>query len=233
MTLLLLIRHGHTPTAGKVLTGWERGVHLTDPGREQADSLVGRLEGLRIEAIYSSPLERCRETAAPLSRARGLPVRPRRDLIEVGYGDWTGRSIRQLARTRLWRSVQSTPSAVRFPGGESLVEVQARAVREVRRIAERHPDSTVAVVTHADVVRLLLAHFAGLHLDLYQRLEVEPVSISAVVLRDGSVRVLKVNDTGDLRSLGPRPSGRRRPRPAVAQSAEGRAPIGRARRRVP
>ena len=214
MTLLLLIRHGHTPTAGKVLTGWERGIHLTERGREQAEALVRRLDGIPIAAVYSSPLERCRETAAPLARHRGLPIQARRDLIEVGYGDWTGRSIRQLARTKLWRSVQHTPSAVRFPGGESLQEVQARAMDELRRMAEAHPDATVAVVTHADVVRLALAQFAGIHLDLYQRLAVEPASVSTVALSDGLPRIVKVNDTGDLSSLvpAPRPATRRKVR---------------------
>lgn len=216
MTLLLLVRHGHTPTAGKVLTGWEEGVHLTERGREQAEDLVRRLEDLPVRAIYSSPLERCLETAAPLARARGLEVEVRRELIEVGYGEWTGRSIRQLARTKLWRSVQHTPSAVRFPGGESLHEVQARATDAVRRVAEAHPNDTVAVVTHADVVRLVLADLAGVHLDLYQRWSVEPASVSAVALHDGSPRILKVNDTGGLASLapGPRPPGR--PRGKVA-----------------
>lgn len=203
MTLLLLIRHGHTPTAGKVLTGWERGVHLSPHGREQAEALPGRLDGIPIAAVYSSPLERCRETAAPLARARGLAIHTRRELIEVGYGEWTGRSIRQLARTNLWRSVQHTPSAVRFPGGESLEEVQTRATDEIRKIAAAHQDAAVAVVTHADVVRLALAQFAGVHLDLYQRLSVEPASVSAVSLSDHSPRILKVNDTGDLSSLVP------------------------------
>ena len=203
MTLLLLVRHGHTPTAGKVLTGWQRGVHLTTRGREQAEALLGRLDGVPVSAIYSSPLERCRETAAPLARAKGLHVHARRDLIEVGYGDWTGRSIRQLARTKLWRSVQHTPSAVRFPDGEALYEVQARAVEAVRAIEAENPDAVVAVVTHADVVRLLLAHFAGVHIDLYQRFVVEPGSVSAVATFDGYPRILKVNDTGDLRDLVP------------------------------
>lgn len=217
MTLLLLVRHGHTPTAGKVLTGWERGVHLTERGRAQAEALVPRLEGIGVDAIYSSPLERCRETAAPLARTRALEVRARRGLIEVGYGDWTGRSIRQLARTKLWRSVQHTPSAVRFPGGESLREVQARAVDAVRDIARQHPNGTAVVVTHADVVRLVLADLAGVHLDLYQRWIVEPCSVSAVALHDGAPRIVKVNDTGDLSSLVPPALPRRSPRrPKVA-----------------
>ncbi len=209
MTLVLLIRHGDTPTAGKILTGWTRGIHLSERGRAQAEALVGRLEGLPLEAIYSSPLERCRETAAPLAKARGLPVRLRRDLLEVNYGEWSGRSIRQLARTKAWRAVQRTPSAVRFPGGESLPQVQARAVDAVRDVARVHEGGVVAVVTHADVVRLALAGLLGLPLDLYQRLAVNPCSISAVALGDAEVRVLRVNDTGELSSLVP-PRGRGR-----------------------
>ena len=139
MTVLLLVRHGHTDAAGKRLTGWAPGVRLNDRGREEAARLVTRLEGVPINAIYSSPLERCRETAAPLARDRGLPVAIRRDLLEVNYGDWTGRTISQLSRTKLWRTVQRTPSAVRFPGGESLLEVQARAASQASEIAAGTP----------------------------------------------------------------------------------------------
>ena len=210
MTVLLLVRHGQTPTAGKTLTGWQRGVHLTDRGREQADALVARLEGVPVAAIYSSPLERCRETAAPLAAARGLPVRVRRGLIETGYGDWTGRSIAQLRRTRLWRTLQRSPSAIRFPAGESLRDVQTRAVDETLAIAADHPNDVVVIVTHADVVRLALAHFAGMHVDLFERLTVEPGSVSAVAVHDGLARIVKVNDTGDL--LGLRPPRRARSR---------------------
>jgi len=210
MTVLLLVRHGQTPTAGKTLTGWQRGVHLTDRGREQADALVARLEGVPVAAIYSSPLERCRETAAPLAAARGLPVRVRRGLIETGYGDWTGRSIAQLRRTRLWRTLQRSPSAIRFPAGESLRDVQTRAVDETLAIAADHPNDVVVIVTHADVVRLALAHFAGMHVDLFERLAVEPGSVSAVAVHDGLARIVKVNDTGDL--LGLRPPRRARSR---------------------
>jgi len=210
MAVLLLVRHGHTPTAGKTLTGWQRGVHLTDRGREQADALVARLEGVPVAAIYSSPLERCRETAAPLAAARGLPVRVRRGLIETGYGDWTGRSIAQLRRTRLWRTLQRSPSAIRFPAGESLRDVQTRAVDETLAIAADHPNDVVVIVTHADVVRLALAHFAGMHVDLFERLAVEPGSVSAVAVHDGLARIVKVNDTGDL--LGLRPPRRARSR---------------------
>jgi probable phosphomutase (TIGR03848 family) len=201
MTMLVLIRHGHTDTAGKRLSGWTPGVHLSARGREQAERMVERLEGVKIDAIVSSPLERCRETAAPLARARRLPVRIRRAWIEVGYGDWTGRSISQLRRTRLWRTVMHAPSNVRFPGGESLLEVQARAVHAALDVAREHPRGMVAIVSHADVIRLLVAHVAGTHPDHLQRWSVDTGSISAVSLSDGVPRLLAVNDTGDLSFL--------------------------------
>ncbi len=201
MTVLLLIRHAQTDTAGKRLTGWERGVHLNDRGREQAAELVERLDGVPLRAVYASPLERCRETAASLARARGLQISARRGLLEVDYGDWTGRSIAALRRTKAWRALLQTPSRIRFPGGESMLGVQHRAVSEVEGIAARHPRDVVAVVSHADIVRLVLLHYAGLHLDGLHRLVVDPASVSVVALGDGPPRLLKVNDTGGLGSL--------------------------------
>ncbi|HEX6330502.1 MAG TPA: MSMEG_4193 family putative phosphomutase [Actinomycetota bacterium] len=201
MTVLLLIRHAHTDAAGKRLTGWARGVHLNDRGREEAEALADRLAQLPIRAVYSSPLERCRETAAPLARRLGLAVNTRRELIEVDYGEWTGRTISGVRRTRLWRTVQHMPSRVRFPGGESLLEVQTRASNEAERIAMAHPQDLVAVVSHADVVRVLLAHYLGMPLDGLQRLGVEPASVSVLALADGHARLVKVNDTGDLSAL--------------------------------
>ncbi len=204
MTLLLLVRHGHTDVAGRRLTGWLPGVHLSDRGREQAERLAERLDGVPIAAVYSSPLERCLETARPLAEARGLAVRGRDDLGEIRFGAWTDRTLAQLRRTKLWRAVQTAPSTVRFPDGESYLEVQDRALREVERIALAHPRDTVAVVSHADVIRLLLAHFAGIHPDLFQRLVVDPASVSVVALGDGPRVIHKVNDTGDLSALKPR-----------------------------
>jgi probable phosphomutase (TIGR03848 family) len=201
MATLLLVRHGHTDAAGKRLTGWAPGVHLSEDGRRQAERLVTRLHGIRVDTIVSSPLERCRETAAPLAKARGRRVVVRRAWIEVGYGDWTGRSISQLRRTKLWRRVMTTPSIVRFPGGERLLEVQARAVDAAFDLAAEHPRGTVVVVSHADVIRLLVAHLAGMHADHLQRLSVDTASITAVSLSDGVPRLLTVNDTGDLAVL--------------------------------
>lgn len=210
MTVLLLIRHAHTDAAGKRLTGWSRGVHLNPRGQREAEALADRLDGIPVDAIYSSPLERCRETVAPLARRRGLSIAARRGLLEVDYGDWTGRTISQLRRTKLWRSVQQVPSMVRFPSGESFLEVQARAVAELGRIAGAHPSGTVAVVTHADVVRLLIAHHAGMHMDHLQRLVVDPASVTVVAVSEGTTRLLKVNDTGGLETLRPRRRSRAR-----------------------
>jgi probable phosphomutase (TIGR03848 family) len=201
MATLLLVRHGHTDAAGKRLTGWAPGVHLDETGRRQAEHLVARLEGIRIDHIVSSPLERCRETAAPLAKARGHRVDVRRTWIEVGYGDWSGRSISQLRRTKLWRRVMSTPSNVRFPRGESLLEVQTRAAEAALELATEHPRGTVVVVSHADVIRLLVAHMAGMHADHLQRLSIDTASITAVSLNDGFPRLITVNDTGELAVL--------------------------------
>jgi probable phosphoglycerate mutase len=205
MTAVLLVRHGHTDAAGKRLTGWAPGVHLNETGRTQAEHLVERLDGIRVDAIYSSPLERCRETAAPLAKARRISVHVRRRLIETGYGEWTGRSIAQVRKTKLWRTVERVPSAMRFPGGESLLEVQARAVDEVNGIARDHPKGIVVVVSHADPIRLIIAQVAGADVDHLHRLVVDTCSITVVTLDDAVPRLLKVNDTGDLAGLRSRP----------------------------
>lgn len=203
MTVVLLIRHGMTRVTGTRLTGWAPGFHLSAQGREEAERVAERLGALPIRAVYSSPLERCRETAEPLARRLRLAVRVRPAVGEVRFGDWTGRTLAQLRRTKLWRNVQLVPSNVRFPGGESFLEVQERSVREVLRIAEAHRDTVVAVVSHADVIKLLLAHFAGIHQDAFQRLVVDPCSVSVVAIHDGMPRVVKVNDTGDLEHVVP------------------------------
>ena len=207
MALLFLIRHGLTDQTGKRLYGWTPGVHLSDRGRAQADDLALRMAPVRVNAIYSSPLERCRETAGPLASAAGLRVQVRRDLCEVDYGDWTGRPLAQLSRTKLWRSVQQTPSQVTFPGGESFLHVQERALRVVYEIAGRHPRGRVAIVSHGDVARLLISHLSGAHLDAFQRIVIDAGSVSVVALGQGTgpPRILRVNDTGSLDGFAGRP----------------------------
>jgi probable phosphoglycerate mutase len=201
--LLFLIRHAVTTHTGHRLSGWLPGIHLSEEGRRQVDALVERMRPVRLAAVYSSPLERCLETAKPLAASKRLRVRMRDDLGEVRYGAWEGKRMDVLARTKLWRTVQGRPSEVRFPGGETIRETQARAVSGVERIRAEHPNQPVAVSTHADVIRLLAAHYAGVHLDLYQRLSVAPASVSVLWLGGGGPRVLKLNETGSLAGLTP------------------------------
>lgn len=201
--LLYLIRHGLTSQTGRRLSGWLPGIHLSEEGRSQVGALVERLRPIRLTAIYSSPLERCVETAKPIAVSKKLRVRVRDGLGEVRYGTWEGKPMRVLARTKLWKTVQSRPSEARFPGGESIRETQARAVGAVERIRAENPGEPVAVATHADIIRLLAAHYAGVHLDLYQRVLVAPASVSVLWLGSGGPRILKLNDTGSLDGVAP------------------------------
>jgi broad specificity phosphatase PhoE len=188
-TLVLLVRHAVTPTTGKVLPGRARGLHLSEEGRRQAEGAARRLAALpRIAAVYSSPLERARETAAAIGRARGLAVRIERGLLESDIGAWTGAAIKRLMRRPEWLVVQRHPAGFRFPGGESFVE--------------RHRGRTIVVVSHADPIRVLLAHVLGVPLDLFQRLMIAPASISAVAFRPDGATVLTVNSVnGDVAAL--------------------------------
>lgn len=199
MTQLLLIRHGTNDMVGqKKLAGWLPDVHLNDEGRAQAQALSERLQHLPISAIYSSPLERTQETAEPLARAKSLPVQIREGLGEVRYGDWTGRPIEELSKDELWRVVQLYPSGMRFPGGDSMREMQARIVNELELIAADHPREIVAVVTHADLIKAALAHYLGVHFDLFQRISVSPASVSVVQLTRFGPFVVRINDDGPL-----------------------------------
>lgn len=214
MATLFLIRHGLTAQTGKILYGRLSGIGLDDRGRAQAEELVRRFDGVRLTALYSSPLERCVETVEPLAAAQRLAIVGRTDLEEMDAGSWTGRSLAQLRRTALWKTVQRQPSAFRFPdGGESFPEAQARAVAEVERIARRHRRGRVAVATHGDIVRIVVAHFLGTPLDGFQRIVVDTASVSVLALDGhGDARVLLVNDVGGLVRFGaapPRGAGRR------------------------
>jgi probable phosphomutase (TIGR03848 family) len=211
VTVVLLIRHGLTDATGSRLYGTTPGIHLSERGKEQAAQLAERLAGVKLAAVYSSPLERCVETAEPITRERRLEVQILSELGEVDYGEWTGRTFRMLRRTSLWRRVHEAPSSARFPGGQSLEEVRERGVRALETIAARHPRQVVAAVSHGDVIRLVLAHHAGIHIDLFHRLQADPASVSALSLGDGAPRVLRVNDTGTLTDVAP--PRRRRPPP--------------------
>jgi probable phosphoglycerate mutase len=198
-TLVLLVRHGKTRTTGRIRPGQARGLHLSDEGRRQADAVAERLGRLsRIAAIYASPLERARETAAPIARARRLAVRIDRDLADCDVGRWTGARITRLARTSEWQTVQRYPSGFRFPGGESFVQMQARMVAALARIVERHPGATVVAISHADPIKAAVAHALGAHLDLFQRIAIAPASVTAIAYRRDGPVVLATNTSGDL-----------------------------------
>jgi probable phosphomutase (TIGR03848 family) len=217
MRLLLLLRHAVTDQTGARLSGWTPGVHLSAAGREQAEGLAGRLEPVPLDAVYASPLERCQETAATVADAKGLKVATLEDAGEVRYGDWTGRTLKELAKEPLWKVVQTTPSAARFPEGESLFEMQTRAVLAVERLREAHPGQTVALCSHADVIKALVCHYLGMHLDLFQRVEVSPASVTAIAFRPAPALV-RLNDAGGTGDLVPPRRARRRRRGEAARA---------------
>jgi probable phosphoglycerate mutase len=199
--VILLIRHGENEyTRTGKLAGWTEGVSLNEAGRKQAQALVERLKDVPLTALYTSPLERAQETAAPLAAARGLTPIVRPGLGEVGFGEWTGKSLKRLARTKLWRVVQGLPSAMRFPGGESFRQAQLRFVDALAEIAQAHarPKDIVAVVAHSDPIKLAVAYHLGMPLDLFQRIQVSTASVTIVSLGRGAPSLVKLNDTGTL-----------------------------------
>ena len=202
-TVVLLVRHALTATTGAVLPGRAPGLHLSDEGRRQADAAARRLASLpKITALYASPLERARETAAAIGRTRGLAVRVERGLSELDVGAWTGRSLKRVARRPEWRAVQRHPSGFRFPRGESFTEMQARIVSALARLVERHAGAVLVAVSHADPIKAAVAHALGAHLDLFQRIAIGPASITAIAYRLEGPLVLTINSMdGDLAGL--------------------------------
>ena len=196
--LLFLVRHGLTPHTGDRLSGWLPGISLSEHGRAQVKALVERVRPVELDAVYASPLERCVETARPIASSKGLRVRIRDGLGEVHYGDWEGKRLRTLAKTKLWRQIMARPSEVRFPNGETIRETQHRAVNTIEELAAAHGRTPVAAVTHADVIRVVVAHYAGIPLDLYGRLVVAPASVTVLWIGSGEPRLMKMSDTVSL-----------------------------------
>lgn len=197
-TTVVLLRHATTASTGRRLGGWKPGVHLDAGGRAQAEAAARRLARLPVTAVYSSPLERTRETAAVVARTHGLRVRTERGLGEVDYGDWTDRPLSRLRSLALWRVVQQTPSRVAFPGGGTIRGAQVRAVDATERLAAAHPGGTLVLVSHADVIKAVVAHHLGMGLDLFQRLVISPASSTTILLPDGGhPLLLGLNDTSD------------------------------------
>ncbi|MFF7716483.1 MSMEG_4193 family putative phosphomutase [Streptomyces sp. NPDC007988] len=211
MATLILVRHGRSTanTAG-VLAGWTPGVALDERGTAQAAALPARLAGLTLAAAVTSPLQRCRETLQPLLDARpGLPLHSDDRIGECHYGEWSGRKLRELAGEPLMEVVQRHPSAAAFPGGESMRAMQGRAVDAVRdwntQIEEEHGEDAVYVMcSHGDIIKSLVADALGMHLDLFQRIHVEPCSVTAIRYTRLRPFLLRLGDTGDLDSLRPR-----------------------------
>jgi probable phosphoglycerate mutase len=201
--LLFLIRHAMTPVTGVKLAGWSP-VPLSQEGVRQAGAMAQRFASIQLDAIYSSPVERAVQTAKPLAAVKKMRLRIRPGLGEVRYGDWEGRPLKQLAKTQHWRDVIAHPSEGRFPGGEALRETSARVVAATAEVAAAHPNGAAAIVSHADGIKMILAHYAGIHLDLYARLAIGPASVSAVWVGNGAPRILKINDSGSLDELAPR-----------------------------
>lgn len=196
-TTVLFVRHGATPTTGKILPGRAPGLHLSDLGRAQAEVAAERIGLLdTVRAVYASPLERTRETAAPIAKACGLRVRTAPGLIECDFGDWTGRQIGVLARRNDWQTVQRVPSAFTFPNGESIAGMQLRMTQEAARLCAAHPGETIVAVSHADPIKALAAAALGTPLDLFQRIVISPCSITAVQYSATGPLVLAVNSTG-------------------------------------
>jgi probable phosphoglycerate mutase len=201
MMVMLLIRHAVNDWVGERLAGWTPGVNLNEEGRAQASALAQRLAEVPLAALYCSPLERTVETAQPLAKLNGLTVQVRENLGETRYGDWTGHDLKDLREEKLWPVVQVYPGGARFPGGESLREVQARMVVELDAIRDAHAGQVVAVVSHSDPIKLAVAHYAGLPLDLFQRLTISPASITAFAFSRFGPRLICLNHTERLPSF--------------------------------
>ncbi len=204
LTTVLLVRHGVTSTTGKVLPGRAPGLHLSDKGHEQAASVAERIGGLPKQpvAIYASPLERTRETAAPIGRALHQKVLIEKGLLECDFGDWTGKTLATLSKKPEWKTVQNAPSTFRFPNGESFIEMQSRMWTTIQRLVVKHAGETIVLVSHADPIKAAVTQAQGVALDLFQRTVISPCSVSILAFGHGSPIVLGVNNT-HLNELAP------------------------------
>jgi probable phosphomutase (TIGR03848 family) len=220
-TKLVLVRHAVTEQTGPMLTGRTPGVDLSEDGRNQAKALGDRLREVPVNAVYASPIERTTQTAEAVAAHHGLAVRPLPGVIEADYGEWTGGKLVDLAKTDLWKTVQRAPSRARFPNGESLAEMQSRMVTALEAVVADHPGEVVVVVSHADPIKAAIAHYTGLHLDLFQRLAVSPASVTVFELSGYGATLVKCNDTGDLDELRPKPETDTKKGPDASEETDG------------
>jgi probable phosphomutase (TIGR03848 family) len=210
-TRLILVRHAVTAHTGPLLSGRMPGIDLSEKGVGQAEAAATRLAALPIAAIYASPIERTTQTARCIAAHHHLDVLPLPGVIEADYGDWTGGKISDLAKTDEWKVVQVAPSRAQFPGGESIRAMQARMVDALDAVVAAHPNETVVVVSHADPIKSAIAHYTGMHLDLFQRLHVSPASATVLDFHAYGVLLVKCNDTGGLEDLLPEPETKPEP----------------------
>lgn len=196
MCTFLLIRHGSHDYLDKRIVSWMPGVHINEEGRAQAQRLGETLAGSGVAALYSSPLERAIETAAPIARRLGLEIHTRDALGEVRFGEWTNLDFDTLNQDPRWHAFNRFRSGIRAPGGELMLEVQTRMVAEMERLRGEHAERTVAIVSHGDVIKAAVMHYLAMPLDLLQRIEISPASVSVIRVSDRGAKVLRVNAVG-------------------------------------
>lgn len=198
-TTVLLIRHGENEwTASHKLAGRTPNVHLNEYGREQAEALGKRLAQSRLDAIYASPLERTVETAEAIAKHHAIEIQTHDGLLEVDYGDWTGKKIKKLSKDPRWPVIQFYPSGAGFPGGETMYGMQTRFVQEINQLTAKHSGQIIAVVGHADLIKSAVAHYLGMHFDLFQRIVISTTSITTIMFSPMGPRVVCVNDTNHV-----------------------------------
>jgi probable phosphoglycerate mutase len=194
--IILLIRHAANDSIGSYIAGRRPGLHLNAEGIRQAEALAARLRPVRLDAIYSSPIERARETAEPIARGRELAVEIAESFIEVDYGEWSGTPLKELAEDPRWRQYGDVRSCTRIPGGDLMLEMQTRVVVGIERLRALHPKGAIAIVSHGDPIRAALAYFAGISIDLSLRLEISLASVSVLSFEGDYPRILGINNIG-------------------------------------
>jgi probable phosphoglycerate mutase len=200
MTTFYLIRHGNT-TAGNIISGRNRGYHLSDNGQMQAARLGERLSGVHFDAIYASPMERTQETAKAISEKHNMQPETLEKIIEVDFGDWTGKSFDELETIQKWKLFHTFRSGTRIPRGEHMIEIQMRMVSEIERLREKHPNGTVAIVSHGDPIRTAIVYYAGMPMDFMLRLNISTASVSIITVDDWGAQIQCINDTDEIPEL--------------------------------
>jgi probable phosphomutase (TIGR03848 family) len=198
MATFLLIRHGNTDMVGRVLAGRMPGVHLNEEGRTEAEELAQRLAPYNIDFLCSSPLERTRETARPIAELKGLEVEIREGLTEIDTGEWTGMQITDLQPRKMWKLFNSFRTGTRIPGGEHILEVQKRMVDEIENLRSRAPSGSFGIFSHGDPIKTVIAYYAGMQLDSFDRITISPASLSILVVEDHGSRIKCLNNTANL-----------------------------------